>query len=161
MLFESTTLLLQSVVHSLESGGDETTWDDYLEFGNQCVYELHQMSRPSNRIDKSRSSPNVHAATAFERAVGAIPHVKSMNMSIRRKDRTAAIESGKAAIAQMNGIGIARLSAPVIGQPAGSGTSPKPVEVAARKTERHGKSGENNTASAKRRPATQAAAGTR
>jgi len=65
MLFESTTLLLRNLVHSLEDG--DTNWEDHLESGNQCIYELHQMSRPLNR--------NAQATTS-ERAIRAIPHVK-------------------------------------------------------------------------------------
>ncbi len=98
MLFESTTLLLQNIVHSLEDG-DERNWDDHLEYGNQCVYELFQMSRPERR---KYSGP---VATVFERCSRAIPHVRLMNRAIRQRDRATAIASGRAAVLEMNGTG--------------------------------------------------------
>jgi hypothetical protein len=96
MLYESTTLLLRSIVDSLESG-DETKWDDHLEFGYQCIYELFQMCRPERR------KYNGYVATVFERASRAIPHVKQMNRAIRQRDRATAIECGRAAVLKMNG----------------------------------------------------------
>lgn len=104
MLFESTTLLLRSIVHSLE-GGDETKWDDHLDYGNQCIYELFQMSRPERRKYQG------HVATVFDRASRAIPHVKLMNRAIRQRHRAEAIEYGRAAISEMNGIGQPKASA--------------------------------------------------
>jgi len=46
MLYESTKTLLGSILRSLEAG-DPTTWDDQIESGNECLYEMHQMSVPS------------------------------------------------------------------------------------------------------------------
>jgi hypothetical protein len=100
MLFESTTVVLRCVVHSLETE-DEPKWGDLLESGNECIYELHQMCRPA-RVAHT-TAPIVR--TAFERAFRAIPHVKLMNAAIRRKDPAAAIENGRAALAEMNGTG--------------------------------------------------------
>src|SRR5580765_410769 len=51
MLFESTTFLLRSIVTSLEKNVEDK-WDDHVEFGNQCLYELHQMSRSTSRPSK-------------------------------------------------------------------------------------------------------------
>ncbi len=103
MLFDSTMLLLRNIVNSLQSG-DESRWDDNVESGNQCLYEIHQMGRSSSRTYKTDSNPKFRTVMpASERAVRAIPHVKSMNAAIRRKDREAAIVSGKSAIAEMTG----------------------------------------------------------
>ncbi len=98
MLFESTTLLLQNIVHSLEEG-DEPNWDDHLEYGNQCVYELFQMSRPERRKYTGQ------VATVLERSSRAIPHVRLMNRAIRQRDRARAIASGRAAVSEMHGVG--------------------------------------------------------
>jgi hypothetical protein len=106
MLFDSTTLLLRSIIQTLEKN-DGTGWDDYVELGKQCLYELHQMARSSSRTYKPESNPNSrpHALLpAPERAIRAIPHMKLMNAAIREENRQAAIESGKAAIAEMNGV---------------------------------------------------------
>jgi hypothetical protein len=102
MLFESTTILLRTIVHSLENSG-EAAWDDHLESGNQCLYELHQLARSSSRTYKSSNAKFPVIAPAFERAIRAIPHVKLMMGAIRRRDRKAGVESGKAAIGEMNG----------------------------------------------------------
>src|ERR1700692_405443 len=102
MLFDSTTVLLRSIVTSLENDGG-TLWDNHLGYGNQCLYELHQMSRSAVRPAKAESS-KFHAGTPpFARAVRAIPHLKSMMRSLRLQDRAAAIESGRAALAEMDG----------------------------------------------------------
>jgi hypothetical protein len=96
MLFDSTTALLRSMVDSLERG-DETAWDDHLEYGNQCIYELFQMSRPERRKYIG------HVAKVFDRASRAIPHVKLMNRAIRQRDRATAIKCGRAAVSEMSG----------------------------------------------------------
>jgi hypothetical protein len=111
MLFDSTSILLRSIVSTLENAG-EIIWEDHLESGNQCLYELHQMSHSSNRIN--RADPNARFQTAippFERAIRTIPHLKSMMRSIRSKDRAAAVESERAAIAMMDGTRLALCSA--------------------------------------------------
>src|SRR5690348_3604689 len=104
MLFESTTLVLRGIVNSLETAA-ETAWDDYLEYGRQCAYELAQMSRSSSRAYQARgSNPKFNAALPeFERAARAIPHVKLMNVAVRNKDRVAALQNGRAAVAEMDG----------------------------------------------------------
>jgi hypothetical protein len=113
MLFESTQTLLRSIVHSLEHN-EESRWDDHLESGNQCLYELHQMSRQSQqayRVEKSNGRPAT--VTPFsEKAIRAIPHVKLMMSAIRRRDQTAAIENGRIAIVEMSGCAPSRLVAP-------------------------------------------------
>ncbi len=96
MLYESTIHLLRRIVQSLEV--DEPSWGDCVESGNECIYELHQMCRPARQAYKT--APMVR--TACERALRAIPHVKLMNRAIRGKDRTAAIESARDAIAEMS-----------------------------------------------------------
>jgi len=101
MLFESTSLLLRNLVLDLERG-DESLWDDHLQSCIQCIYELHQMSRSpwlrTHRADSKRS----HAAPSSNSALLAIPHVKLMNAAIRRKDRQAAVEAGRTALAELD-----------------------------------------------------------
>lgn len=89
MLYNSTKTLLQSIVQSLESG-DGLEWDDQIESLKSCLYEMHQMSRPSRAYQP-----------VCERMNQAVPHVKSMLSAIRRKDHVAAVSSGKAALAVM------------------------------------------------------------
>jgi len=103
MLFESTRILLRGIVQSIETG-DDTGWDDRLESGIQCLYELHQMSRPTSRAYKTDSKSQGVTAAA-DRANLAIPYVKLMVSAIRRRDQPAALMAGKAGIVELNGTG--------------------------------------------------------
>ena len=103
MLYDSTKGLLQSILLSLEAI-DDTRWDDRFESGNACLYEMHQMSGPLYKAYRSdHLATNVLAQACLpERLSRAIPHVKTMVVAIRHKDQTGALESGKAALVEMN-----------------------------------------------------------
>lgn len=103
MLYDSTKGLLQSILASLETG-DGTRWDDQNESGNACLYEMHQMSGPLYRAYRS-DSPNANLpgqSSLPEKLNRAMPHVRLMVIAIRHRDRTGAIERGKAALVEMN-----------------------------------------------------------
>ena len=106
MLYDSTKSLLQSILRSLETG-DQSRWDDQTESGNACLYEMHQMSKPMYKAYKSDTfNANSVAQSGFPEMLNrAMPHVRTMVIAIRHKDQTIALESGKAAMAEMNGIG--------------------------------------------------------
>ena len=104
MLCESTRTLLVSILRSLETP-DHAEWDDQIESGKQCLYEMYQMTRPSYKAYKASGSdkwpthiPDSHGLHR------AMPHVKAMVRAIRHRDRATAVESGKAALAEMNGV---------------------------------------------------------
>lgn len=102
MLCDSTRSLLQAILESLK-GADQAGWDDQIECGNQCLYEMHQMTRPSYQAHKSGGTdkwPSHIPDTAG--LTRAMPHVKAMMRAIRSKDRTAALVSGNAALIEMN-----------------------------------------------------------
>jgi hypothetical protein len=104
MLYDSTKSLLQSILWSLETG-DETRWDDQTESGNACLYEMHQMS---GALYKAYKSDRLNADSLVQSALPdklnrAMPHVRTMVIAIRHKDQTQALQSGKAALAEMNG----------------------------------------------------------
>ncbi len=101
MLQESTKTLLQSILESLQTP-DRAGWDDQIESGNQCLYEMHQMTRPSYRAYRTTGSDKwpTHIPDG-ERLKRAMPHVKAMVKAIRRRDRALALVSGKAALAEM------------------------------------------------------------
>lgn len=137
MLFESTKLLLRSIVRSLESG-DETGWDAHQESCNQLLYELHQMSRSSTNTYRKELNSNFHPVVpSFDRAVRAIPRVKLLNIAVRQKNRAAAIENGKAAMSEMDGTSTSRTSASnAIPTPERNG-SENPTIEARRLVQRH------------------------
>ena len=89
------------MLSSLQSP-DKQGWEDQVELGRECLYEIHQMARPlykGYRTDAVNRTPTL--VPVYERAARAIPHVKSMVRAIRRKDQAAAVESGNAALAEM------------------------------------------------------------
>jgi hypothetical protein len=96
MLYESTKTLLGSILHSLEVG-DQTKWDDQIESGKDCLYEMHQMAGPFYR--GTATSPRHN--TNCEKLNRAMPLVNSMLRAIRRKDQATALLSGRAALASM------------------------------------------------------------
>ena len=112
MLYDSTKNLLQSILQSLEAG-DEASWDDQTESGNACLYEMHQMS---GRQYKAYKSDNLSARAAGQNSIPdklsrAMPHVRTMVIAIRHRDQARALESGRAALAEMNGNSLAVLAA--------------------------------------------------
>jgi len=106
MLYESTRNLLQSILHSLEVG-DDTRWDDRTESGNACLYEMHQMSKPfykAYRPDAQHASALAQSSLP-DKLNRAMPHVRLMVIAIRHRERAQALESGRAALAEMTGPG--------------------------------------------------------
>jgi hypothetical protein len=102
MLRESTRGLLSEIVRLLEITG-EVDWDDQGQSARECLYEMHQMTRPSfqaYRVESTDAKWPSHPP-ASGRLNRALPHVKAMVSAIRRKDRAAALISGKAALAEM------------------------------------------------------------
>jgi hypothetical protein len=101
MLYDSTKVLLRGILVSLQNG-EKVRWEDQIELASECSYEMHQMARPLYRgytTDPVKKAPVL--VMVSERAAKAIPHVKSMVRAIRRKDQLAAVESGRAALAEL------------------------------------------------------------
>jgi hypothetical protein len=97
MVYASTKTLLIKIVQSLDEPG-EVVWEDQIESGNDCLFELHQMTRPSVKADQ------VNLMSPTKRRVDvnvALVHAKAMVRAIRRKDRAGALTSGRAAIDAM------------------------------------------------------------
>jgi hypothetical protein len=103
MLCDSTKTLLQSVLQSLELRA-KLDGTNRIESGNQCLYEMHQMTRPLYRAYRTTSSDKwpTHVPDS-ERLNRAMPHVKAMVRAIRHRYQATALVSGKAALAEMNG----------------------------------------------------------
>jgi hypothetical protein len=101
MLYDSTKILLGGILRTLQST-DKVRWDDQIELGGECLYEIHQMARPQYqgyKTDASKRTPGL--IPLYQKATRAVPHVKSMVKAIRRKDQAGAVASGKAALAEM------------------------------------------------------------
>jgi hypothetical protein len=101
MLYDSTKVFLTGILRSLQSK-DTVKWEDHVEWGGECLYEMHQMARPQYQGYRTDASSRVPTfVPVYQRAARAIPHVKSMVRAIRRQDQAAAVESGRAALAEM------------------------------------------------------------
>ena len=102
MLYDSTKTLLRTIVQSLEAT-DEGAWEDQIESAQECVFEMHQMNHAlsmefrTEGVNKRFPVANPHC----EKLDRAMPHVKAMITAIRRRDKAAALESGRLALAQM------------------------------------------------------------
>ena len=100
MVYDSTKSLLGSIIRSLETA-DEAAWDDRLELGGECLYEMSQMTRyqPCRRDPAdpqwSRNIPDC------EKARRAMQQIKLMMTAIRHRDQTTALENARAALAAM------------------------------------------------------------
>lgn len=102
MLQDSTKGLLINIVRLLETAKD-MDWDDQRQSGGECLYEMHQMTRPAFQAYRMESTDKKWPAHLpdFARLNRALPHVKAMVSAIRHRDRSAALISGKAALARM------------------------------------------------------------
>jgi hypothetical protein len=102
MLYDSTKVLLRDMLRALETTG-KIGWEDQAEAGRECLYEIHQMARPLYKGYRTDGTNGKSPALipVHERATRAIPHVKTMVRAIRRKDQATAVESGRAALAEM------------------------------------------------------------
>ena len=92
MLYSSTKTLLSGMLQSLQGPGD-ISWDDHIESGKECLYEMFQMTGPG--VSASAGAPVTKNLNT------AIPHVKSMLKAIRQRDRAMAVEHGMAAFKAM------------------------------------------------------------
>jgi hypothetical protein len=162
MLFDSTTILLRSIVTSVGNGG-EIQWEDHLDFGNQCLYELHQMSHSTNRPSKADTNAKFQVGTPpFTRAGRAIPNVKAMMRAIRQKDQMGAVEAGRAALAEMGGTRAVPSCLPAGGSKAESNLPLNPPSQPEKMVHRHKAAEPAKTAAAsKRKPARVLAANSR
>jgi len=100
MLYDSTKVLIRGMLREMETAG-AVQWDSQAELGRECLYEMHQMTRPQYRGWRSDGKSHSNGAPELVKATRAIPFVKSMVSAIRRKDQASAVISGRAALAEM------------------------------------------------------------
>jgi hypothetical protein len=102
MVYDSTKTILRSIIQSLERA-DETAWDDRLELGRVCIYEMSQMTRQS--YQPYRKDPAYAQWPSrlpdSKKGIQAMPHIKVMVSAIRLRDQATALQSAKAALAAM------------------------------------------------------------
>jgi hypothetical protein len=94
---------LTGVLEWLE-GTDETAWDRQIELGEECRSDMERTGRPiyRNRLKASwipflTPVPNTDA----DRLNKATPYVNAMLAAMRSRNRAAALEYGRAALAMI------------------------------------------------------------
>jgi hypothetical protein len=84
-------------------GSDQAGWEHQIELGEQCQSEMERMARAIYRGAKARG----HVAQGPERSPDAgklnraIPQLRAMLTAMRNRNRAAALEHGRAAMAVM------------------------------------------------------------
>jgi hypothetical protein len=92
MQSEQTKGVLKAILEWLESASaDADEWDAYTDFTDNCVSEL-------SKIKEMIPPPMKKSSGALNRA---IPRVRAMLSAMQKRDRTVALESGKAALREM------------------------------------------------------------
>jgi len=100
MLYDSTKVLIRGMLRDMETSA-AVQWDSQAELGRECLYEMHQMTRPQYKGWRGDAKGQTRGVPEFVKATRAIPFVKSMVSAIRRKDQANAVISGRAALAEM------------------------------------------------------------
>jgi hypothetical protein len=92
---------LKSILDWL-AGTDETSWERQIELGEQCRSEMERMARPiysGARKGSHTFGPERNPdAGKLNRAT---PHIRAMLSAMRNRNRAAALEHGRAAMAVM------------------------------------------------------------
>lgn len=93
---------LKGILEWLE-GTDEGGWEDQIKLGEECRSDMERMARPIYGRDKTRkrSAQGPERNPDAGRLNRAIPHVRAMLTAMRSRNRTAALEHGRAALAVM------------------------------------------------------------
>src|ERR1017187_4505799 len=91
---------LRSIFYWLE-GTDETQWASKIALAKNCLATMGQRAKPVKNPSKPGSGTvvNPHA----EKINKAIPHVEAMLSAMQGRDRAKALESARAAVAEMRG----------------------------------------------------------
>ena len=89
---------LKNILQWLE-GTDDAGWENQIELGEECRSDMERMARPIYRRNRTFQPPERNPdAAKLDRAS---PHVRAMLHAMRSRNRTAALEHGRAALAVM------------------------------------------------------------
>jgi len=86
---------LNSILEWLEKN-DDAGWESQIDLGEECRSDMERVARPNYTRRKVGSAPdhNPHLNRV-------IPHMRAMLASMRSRNRAAALEHGRAALAAM------------------------------------------------------------
>ena len=89
---------LKTILEWLD-GTDEAGWERQIEVGEECRADMERMARPTYRRDKAAYAQGPQRNPDAPRLNRAIPHVRAMLNAMLSRNRAAASEHGKAALA--------------------------------------------------------------
>ena len=95
---------LKSIVDwSMTDDTDEGHWEDQVEIADTCLFEMQKKLRPITPTYKTgtRSAPMPIPSPYEDRLVRAIPHVETLLVALRKRNRVEARTSGNAALTEM------------------------------------------------------------
>jgi len=100
-MYADTKSSLKSVL-DWPDGSDEADWDHQIETGERCRFAMGRLARPIYSIARMGChtlgpEPNPDAG----RLNKAIPHIRAMLTAMRNRNRVAAVEHARAAMAVM------------------------------------------------------------
>lgn len=101
MLQEAVVDTLQRTVDWLLKENDaQSWWNAHTDHAEICLSEMVRMSQPVS--DPTKGSSGRFAFDPLRQNVlQAVPHVRNMVAAMRKRDRAAALKSGRAALAEM------------------------------------------------------------
>jgi len=96
---------LKSIVQWLE-GTDEAQWTSKTALAENCLATMRQRAKPIEDPSKpgSRSAQPAVVNPDAAKLNKAIPHVEAMLHAMHGRDRAKALDSAKAAVAEMRGV---------------------------------------------------------
>jgi len=101
MLQEAVVDTLQRTVDWLLKENDaQSWWNAHTDHAEICLSEMVRMSQPVSDPTKG-SSRRFAFDPPRQNVLQAVPHVRNMVAAMRKRDRAAALKSGRAALAEM------------------------------------------------------------
>ena len=92
---------LRSILDWLD-GTDEMAWERQIELGEECRSDMERMARPIySGARKGSHAFGPERNPDAGKLNRAIPHVRAMLTAMRNRNRAAALEHGRAAMAVM------------------------------------------------------------
>jgi hypothetical protein len=100
-MYEDSKNKLNAIVDWLE-GSDEAGWEVQIETGEAAREDMERLARPDYHRSRGRGmAQGPHRDPNAPKLNRAIPRVRAMLTAMQNRNRTTALEHGKAALAAM------------------------------------------------------------
>lgn len=91
---------LENILKWLE-GSDEAGWESQIESGEAAREDMERMARPDYHRGRGRGITQAQLDPNAPKLNKAIPHVRAMLTAMQSRNRAAALEHGRLALAVM------------------------------------------------------------